>query len=196
MPQANYYFEMETFIDVTAKVDGTATIGSGVRIWQNVQIREMANLGENVSVGKDSYLGVGVVIGDNSKVQNGAMIFEPALISNGVFVGPGVIFTNDKFPRAVNPDLTQKTAKDWNFVGVKVGMGASIGAGAICVAPLEIGPWSVVAAGAVVTRDVPAFTLVMGCPARPVALVNESGQVIRWLKGRRLKAKFAELIGR
>jgi acetyltransferase-like isoleucine patch superfamily enzyme len=173
---------MNHFIDSTAKVHNSVILGYGVQIWQNVQIREHAKLSDNVSVGKDSYIGVGVSIGENTKVQNGAMIFEPTIISTGVFVGPGVIFTNDKFPRAINSDLTRKSSKDWNAVGVRVGIGASIGAGAICIAPVDIGDWSVVAAGAVVTNDVPAFTLVIGCPAKPVALVDKNGQIVRWFE--------------
>jgi len=173
---------MENYVDTTAKVHDSVLLGGGVRVWQNAQIRENAKLGDKVSVGKDSYIGVGVSIGENTKVQNGAMVFEPAIISAGVFIGPGVILTNDKFPRAINPDLSQKSTEDWNIVGVHVGIGASIGAGAICIAPVEIGEWSVVAAGAVVTSNVPAFTLVMGCPATPVALVDKTGRIVRWFK--------------
>ncbi len=94
-------------------------------------------------------------VGNRCKIQNGALLYEPATLANGVFVGPGVILTNDTHPRAVNVDGSLKSANDWLPVGVTVGEGASLGAGAVCVAPVSVGRWAMVAAGAVVTRDVP-----------------------------------------
>ena len=90
-------------------------------------------------------------------------------------MGPGAVFTNDRHPRAVNPDGSRKTELDWERQATTVGMGASIGARAICVAPVQIGPWAMVAAGAVVATNVPAFSLVAGVPARLVGWVSSLG---------------------
>ena len=114
-------------------------------------------------------------VGDRCKVQNYALVYEPAVLEDGVFVGPAVVFTNDHFPRAVAPDGTLKTADDWDPVGVTVRTGASIGARAVCVAPVTVGRWALVAAGSVVVRDVPDFALVAGVPARFVRWVGRAG---------------------
>ncbi len=97
------------------------------------------------------------------------------MLGEGVFVGPAVVFTNDHFPRSVHPDGSPKQADDWEAVGVTVRQGASIGARAVCVAPVTIGRWSMIAAGAVVTKDVPDFALVAGVPARRVRWVGKAG---------------------
>lgn len=162
-------------VDPSAIIGEKVNIGEGTRIWANAQIREGASIGRNCNIGKDVYIGTSIQIGDNCKIQNSALIYEPASLESGVFIGPGVIFTNDHNPRAVNPDLTSKSTGDWNPTGVKVGKGASIGAGAICIAPVEIGQWSLVAAGAVVTKDVPNFALVVGSPARQKGWVGKAG---------------------
>lgn len=152
-----------------------ATLHNSSRVWAFSQIRENAVIGENVVISSHAYVDSGVSIGKNSKIQNNAMVFEPAVIGEGVFIGPGVILTNDQYPRAVNPDGTQKTSADWQSVGVKIQEGASIGAGSICVAPITIGKWAVVAAGSVVVRDVKDFSLVAGVPAKQVGWVGMHG---------------------
>ena len=162
-------------IDPSAIIGDRVLIGEGSKIWANAQIREEASIGRNCIIGKDTYIGSAVQIGDNCKIQNSAFIYEPASLESGVFVGPGVIFTNDHNPRAVNPDETLKSAHEWNATGVKVRTGASIGAGAICVAPVEIGEWSLVAAGAVVTSNVPNYALVAGSPAKQKGWVGKAG---------------------
>ena len=162
-------------ITATADVDPRAHIGRGTSVWHLAQVREHAHVGENCVIGRGAYIGPGVRLGDNCKLQNYALVYEPAELGDGVFVGPAAVLTNDEYPRAVAPTGRLKTPDDWVRVGVVVGQGASIGARAVCVAPVSIGRWALVAAGAVVTRDVPDFALVVGVPARRVGWVGRSG---------------------
>ncbi|MBU6214135.1 MAG: N-acetyltransferase [Actinomycetales bacterium] len=166
---------MAVRIVASADVDERAVIGDGSSVWHLAQVREGAVLGVNVVVGRGAYVGTGVSVGDNCKIQNYALVYEPALLEAGVFIGPAVVLTNDHFPRAVNPDGSPKSAHDWEPVGVTVREGASIGARSVCVAPVTIGRWSLVAAGAVVTKDVPDYAIVAGVPARRVGWVGPEG---------------------
>lgn len=159
----------------SADVSEHAAIGEGSAIWHLAQVRENAVLGTNCIVGRGAYIGTGVTMGDGCKVQNYALVYEPAVLEDGVFVGPSVVFTNDHFPRAINVDGSPKSAHDWEPVGVTVRHGASVGARAVCVAPVTIGRWATVAAGAVVTKDVSDYALVAGVPARRVGWVGEAG---------------------
>ena len=159
----------------SADVSADASIGDGSSVWHLAQVREGARLGENCVVGRGAYIGTGVEIGDNCKVQNYALVYEPARLADGVFIGPAVVLTNDTYPRAINADGTLKSAHDWEPVGVTIERGASIGARATCVAPVTVGAWATVAAGAVVVKDVPAFALMAGVPARRIGWVGESG---------------------
>jgi UDP-2-acetamido-3-amino-2,3-dideoxy-glucuronate N-acetyltransferase len=163
-------------VQPTAQVDDSAEIGAGSSVWELAQIREGARLGEGCVVGRGAYVGTGVRIGDNVKLQNYALVYEPAELGDGVFVGPAVVLTNDHNPRSVDPQGKQKRGGDWEAVGVKVAEGASLGARSVCVAPVRVGRWAMVAAGAVVTKDVPDFALVVGVPARQIGWVGRSGQ--------------------
>ncbi|MET9950081.1 acyltransferase [Streptomyces sp. NPDC006339] len=162
-------------IQPTAQVDEKALVGAGSSVWELAQIREDARLGANCVVGRGAYVGPGVVIGDNCKLQNHALVYEPAVLGDGVFIGPAAVLTNDHNPRAVAPDGRLKRGGDWEPVAVRVGDGAAIGARAVCVAPVTIGRWALVAAGSVVTSDVPDFALVMGVPARRAGWVGRAG---------------------
>ncbi|GAA5182989.1 acyltransferase [Rugosimonospora acidiphila] len=166
---------MSTRIAPTADVDDRASIGAGTSIWHLAQIREGAVVGKGCNIGRGAYVGPGVRLGDNVKLQNYALVYEPAVLGDGVFIGPGAVLTNDEYPRAVTPDGRLKTGDDWHAVGVTVGEGASISARAVCVAPVRVGRWALVAAGAVVVRDVPDFALVVGVPARRIGWVGRAG---------------------
>ena len=160
----------------TADVDPRSVVGPGAKVWHLAQVREGATVGAECVVGRGAYIGPGVVVGDRCKIQNYALVYEPAVLEDGAFVGPAVVFTNDYYPRAVNPDGTLKSADDWHAVGVTVRTGASIGARSVCVAPVTIGRWALVAAGSVVTKDVPDFALVAGVPARRIRWVGRAGE--------------------
>ncbi|MEV7631315.1 DapH/DapD/GlmU-related protein [Microbacterium sp. NPDC089318] len=159
----------------SADVSSEASIGDGSSIWHLAQVREGARMGANCIVGRGAYIGTGVQMGDNCKVQNYALVYEPAKLADGVFIGPAVVLTNDTYPRAINADGSLKSADDWEPVGVTIGKGAAIGARATCVAPVTIGAWATVAAGAVVVKDVPDHALMAGVPARRIGWVGEAG---------------------
>ncbi|MCB0918255.1 MAG: N-acetyltransferase [Actinobacteria bacterium] len=159
----------------TADVADSAVLGPGTRVWHLAQVREDARLGESCIVGRGAYIGSGVQVGDNCKIQNYALVYEPARLADGVFIGPAVVLTNDHRPRAVNPDLSLKSASEWEPVGVTLEEGASVGARSVCVAPITIGAWAMIAAGSTVIRDVPAFALVAGAPARRIGWIGRNG---------------------
>jgi UDP-2-acetamido-3-amino-2,3-dideoxy-glucuronate N-acetyltransferase len=163
----------------SADVAGTAVIGSGSQIWHLAQVREGARLGHSCVVGRGAYIGPDVRIGDAVKIQNYALVYDPAELGDGVFIGPAAVLTNDQHPRSVDPAGRPRGPDDWTPVGVTVHEGASIGARAVCVAPVTIGRWAMVGAGAVVTADVPDYALVLGVPARRVGWVGRAGVPLR-----------------
>lgn len=171
----------------TADVDESSQIGAGSTVWHLAQIRDRVQLGRGCVVGRGAYIGSGVHVGDHCKIQNYALIYEPAQLGAGVFIGPAVVLTNDTYPRAVNPDGSPKSPHDWEAVGVTVKEGASVGARAVCVAPVTIGRWATVAAGAVVTKDVPDYAIVVGVPARQVGWVGRAGLPLEPVEDGRLR---------
>lgn len=160
----------EAFIHGTADVSPEAVIGRGTKIWNNVQIREKAILGEDCIVGKSVYIDHTVVIGNRVKIQNGVSIYHGVTIEDDVFLGPHVTFTNDLYPRAFDPD--------WHVVKTLVKKGASVGANVTIVCGLELGSYSMIGAGAVVTKDVPPHALLLGNPGRVAGFVSIMGRKV------------------
>ncbi len=155
------------FIHPTANVSAGAQIGDGSKIWINAQIREGASIGRDCIVSKDVYIDHAVQIGDRCKIQNSVSVYHGVTIEDEVFVGPNATFTNDRVPRAFNAG--------WQITPTLIKRGASIGANATLICGITVGEYAMVAAGSVVTRDVPPYTLVMGNPARPVAQIDRAG---------------------
>jgi len=155
------------YIHPSAHVDEHAEIGKGSKIWINTQVREGAKVGRNCIISKDVYLDHGISIGDNCKVQNSVSIYAGVTIEDDVFVGPNASFTNDRVPRAFNAD--------WGITPTLVRKGASIGANATIVCGTVLGEYCMIAAGAVVTKDVPPYAVMMGNPARCAGYVNMDG---------------------
>ena len=150
----------------TAEVSEQASIGEGASIWHQAQVRERASIGEGCIIGKGAYIGADVTVGRNCKVQNYSCVYEGNTLEDGVFVGPEVVFTNDRYPRAINPDGTLKGASDWELQGSTVKYGAAVGSRSVILPGLTIGRWALIAAGSVVTKDVPDHAIVAGNPAR------------------------------
>lgn len=157
----------DIYIHSSANVSDKASIGAGTKVWINVQIRENAVIGEGCILSKDVYIDHAVKIGHRCKIQNTVSVYNGVSIGDDVFVGPNVAFTNDRVPRAFNVD--------WKITPTQIDSGASIGSNSTIICGVTIGEYAMVAAGSVVTRDVPPYTLVMGNPARPVAKIDKMG---------------------
>lgn len=150
----------------TANVSTLAEIGTNTKIWHEAQIREGVSIGQNCIIGKGVYIDFDVSIGNNVKIQNRACIYHGCSVADGVFIGPHVVFTNDRFPRAINADNSLKIDTEWEVGKTIVEYGASLGAGTVVLPGVVIGRFSLVGAGSIVTKNVPNYGLVMGNPAR------------------------------
>ena len=168
-------------IHPTAQVSPEARIGEGTSIWNQVQVRENAVIGKNCILSKGVYVDFGVRIGNNVKIQNGVSVYHGVTIEDGVFVGPHVCFTNDKYPRAVNPDGSLKGGDDWQVSETLIKYGAALGARSLILSGITIGEWAMTAAGALVTHDVPPYGLVVGHPARLRGFVCPCGFRLEYL---------------
>lgn len=166
-------------IHKSADVSKNAKIGSGTSIWNNCQVRERAEIGENCVLGKNVYIDKEVKVGNRCKIQNNVSIYHGVEIEDGVFLGPHVCFTNDKNPRAINPDGSIKNDNDWKASKILVKYGAAVGANVTILPGISVGKWALIGAGAVVTRDVPDYGIVVGNPARLVGFANEKGEKVK-----------------
>ena len=158
-----------TFIHETAIVDEGASLGEDCRVWHWTHICRGAKIGNNCSFGQGVFVSDHVVIGNNVKIQNNVSIFDTVQLEDNVFCGPSMVFTNVFNPRA---EINRKS----EYRPTIVKEGATLGANCTIVCGIEIGEYAFIGAGAVVTRDVPAFALMVGVPARQIGLVNRQGE--------------------
>lgn len=168
---------MSTFIHETARVSPEASVGEDTKVWNEAQIREQARVGRQCNIGKGVYIGEGVTVGDRCKMENRVSLFEGTTLEDGVFVGPHAAFLNDKRPRAVTPDGRLKGPADWTISPTRAKEGAAIGGGVMVLPGVTIGRWAMVGSGAIVTKDVPDFALVVGNPARLIGYVCRCGEI-------------------
>lgn len=163
---------MDYFVHESSYIDECVKIGKGTKIWHFCHIQKGARIGKNCSFGQNVNISNNVIVGNDCKVQNNVSIYEGVVLEDGVFCGPSCVFTNDLTPRARYPkgrDGYKKTL---------IREGASIGANATIVCGHIIGKYAMVAAGAVVTKDVPDYALVAGVPAKIIGRIDEKGKTL------------------
>ena len=153
----------------SAIIDDGAQIGEGSRIWHFVHVCAGARIGKGVSLGQNVFVGNKVVIGDRCKIQNNVSVYDEVTLEEGVFCGPSMVFTNVYNPRAL---IERKS----EYRKTLVRKGATLGANCTIVCGVTIGEFSLVGAGAVVTRDVPTYALMVGVPARHIGWVSQYGE--------------------
>ncbi|MBI1184848.1 N-acetyltransferase [bacterium] len=163
------------YVHPSAIVEENATVGEGTYLWHHVMVRRGAKIGSQCILGYGVHIDTDVIIGNRVKIQNYVSVFHGVTVEDGVFIGPHAVFTNDKLPRAINANGTPKSASNWVVSETLVGYGASIGANATIVCGITIGKWAMIGAGAVVTKDVPDYGLVVGNPARLIGYVTSEG---------------------
>lgn len=157
------------FVHESSYIDDSAEIGAGTKIWHFCHIQSGAKIGKNCSLGQNVNISNHVVIGDGCKIQNNVSLYEGVRLENYVFCGPSCVFTNDLTPRAKYPKGAAKYKK------TLLKEGCSVGANATIVCGHTVGRWAMIAAGAVVTKDIPDYALVAGVPAKQVGWVCECG---------------------
>lgn len=153
----------------SAIVDEGAQIGDGSRVWHFVHVCAGARIGKGVSLGQNVFVGNQVVMGDHCKVQNNVSVYDGVTLEEGVFCGPSMVFTNVHNPRAL---IERKT----EYRATRVKKGATLGANCTIVCGVTIGEYAFVGAGAVVNKDVPAYALMVGVPARQIGWMSEFGE--------------------
>lgn len=160
------------FVHESSYIDDDVEIGEGTKIWHFCHIQKGARIGKNCSLGQNVNVSNNVIIGNNVKIQNNVSVYEGVELEDGVFCGPSCVFTNDLTPRAEFPK-----GKD-GYKRTLIKHGASIGANATIVCGHTIGEYAMVAAGAVVTKNVEPYTLVAGVPAKVLGKINQFGNQI------------------
>lgn len=162
---------MKYSIHASAIVDEGAVIGDGSRVWHFAHVCAGARIGKNCSLGQNVFVGNKVTIGDNCKIQNNVSVYDNVYLEDGVFCGPSMVFTNVYNPRS----LIER--KD-EYRDTVVKKGATLGANCTIVCGVIIGSYAFIGAGAVVNKDVPAYALMVGVPARQVGWMSEFGEQI------------------
>tara|TARA_Y100000816_G_scaffold131951_1_gene93134 strand:- start:19 stop:537 length:519 start_codon:yes stop_codon:yes gene_type:complete len=166
--------EKKYFTHESSYVDDNVIIGEGTRIWHFSHLQSGAKIGENCSIGQNVNVGNNVIIGNNVKIQNNVSIYEGVQLEDFVFCGPSMVFTNIKLPRSEFP---QKGSK--HYLQTLVKKSASIGANATIVCGVTIGEYSMIGSGAVVTKDIPPYSLVIGNPGVIIGKVDKRGQLVK-----------------
>ena len=160
------------YVHPTSVIDDNASVGKDTKIWHFCHIQSGARIGENCTLGQNVNIGKNAEIGNGCKIQNNVSVYEGVVLEDYVFCGPSCVFTNDLTPRAKYP----KNCNEYKRTLIK--MGATIGANATIVCGHTIGRFAMIAAGAVVTCDVPDHALMMGIPARISGWVCECGNIL------------------
>lgn len=161
--------DMDYYQHPSAIVDDGAQIGDGSRIWHFVHVCGGARIGKGVSLGQNVFVGNKVVIGDHCKIQNNVSVYDNVTMEEGVFCGPSMVFTNVYNPRS----LVER--KD-EYRDTLVQRGATLGANCTIVCGVTIGEFAFIGAGAVINRDVPAYALMTGVPAKQIGWMSEFGE--------------------
>lgn len=164
---------MMAYIHESSFVDKDVEIGEDTKVWYFCHIQSGARIGKNCSLGQNVNIGNNVTVGNNCRIQNNVSLYEGVTLEDDVFCGPSCVFTNDLTPRATFPKGRE------NYKKTIIGKGASIGANATIVCGHNLGKYSMVAAGAVVTKNVPDYALVAGVPARIIGYVDEQGNITK-----------------
>ncbi|MDG2989523.1 N-acetyltransferase [Candidatus Synechococcus calcipolaris G9] len=161
------------FAHESAYIDAGATIGEGTKIWHFSHVMATAKIGDRCIIGQNVFVGDRVVIGNHCKIQNNVSLYEGVILEDYVFCGPSMVFTNVKTPRCEFP---RNTSADYHPTRIK--RGSSIGANATIVCGITLHECAFVAAGAVVTKDVPSFALVAGVPAKIIGWMSAVGDIL------------------
>ena len=161
------------FIHPTAVIDEGALIGDGTKIWHFTHVMPKTVIGENCNIGQNVFIDNNAIIGNGVKIQNNVSVYNGVILEDNVFVGPSVVFTNVINPRSF---IERKT----EFRQIVVKKGATIGANATIVCGISIGEYALIGAGAVVTKDVAAYALMMGNPARQKGWISEQGHNLQF----------------
>jgi UDP-2-acetamido-3-amino-2,3-dideoxy-glucuronate N-acetyltransferase len=164
---------MSYFVHESSYIDDNVKIGEGTKIWHFCHIQKGAHIGVNCTLGQNVNISHNVIIGNGVKIQNNVSVYEGVELDDYVFCGPSMVFTNDLSPRSKYPKNPGEHKKTF------VGYGATIGANATIVCGNTIGKWSMIASGSVVTKDVPAYALMAGVPAKQVGWVCECGMPMK-----------------
>lgn len=161
----------KVFIHESAYVDDNVEIGEGSKVWHFAHLLPGTRIGENCSIGQNVMIGPDVSVGNNCKIQNNVALYKGVELEDGVFCGPSCVFTNVLNPRS---EVERKN----EYRPTKVRRGATIGANATIVCGHELGAYCTIGAGAVVTKDVPEFALMVGVPAKRIGWVSRSGEIL------------------